>query len=406
MRILFISQLFDPEYSIKGAALMKNWADKGHEVEVLTTFPNYPTGKVFDGYKLKLKSIEMRDGVKVVRLWSHISHSKSKLSRALTYISFTLMAFFYSLFTKKPDLIYAYHPQIMTGSIGVFSKIFRKIPFVTDIQDLWPDSLIALGVGEDSIVVKCAGWWCKKIYHYADRIVVLSNGFKEALIDRGVEYSKIAVIYNWCPEEELVEKVIKESNYSLGMTKPFSLVYAGNVGSAQALAYVIDAVSLIPPDLIRFDVYGAGVELELLKKHVERKDIGNVRFMGYVPPSEIFYKLDTADLLLVHLKNQELFKITIPSKTQSSMAIGKPMVIAVEGEANAIVEAAKAGFVAEPCSVESIYSALIFALDNTQLWGEMGKNAREYYLREFSSVVNYKRLDHVLKESVYVDTKR
>src|SRR5690606_28314923 len=108
MRILFISQLFDPEYSIKGLGLMKHWVEQGHEVEVITTFPNYPTGRVFPGYKRKLKQVEVIDGVKVVRLWSHISHSKSKLSRAATYLSYTIAALFYAFFSKKPDVVYAY----------------------------------------------------------------------------------------------------------------------------------------------------------------------------------------------------------------------------------------------------------------------------------------------------------
>ncbi|MDP5131711.1 MAG: hypothetical protein NWQ54_12550, partial [Paraglaciecola sp.] len=173
MRILFISQLFDPEYSIKGLALMQRLVAEGHQVEVLTTYPNYPTGSVFDGYKVKFKQTEEIDGVKIVRLWSHISHSKSKISRAWSYLSFTLMALFAALFSQKPDVVYTYHPQSTTGLIGLLMKLFRGVPFITDVQDLWPDALIATGMHKDSLVIKLISRWCSLVYKHAAQVVVL-----------------------------------------------------------------------------------------------------------------------------------------------------------------------------------------------------------------------------------------
>ncbi len=400
MRILFISQLFDPEYSIKGLALMKHWVEQGHEVEVVTTFPNYPMGKVFENYQLKLKLVENIEGVKVVRLWSYISHSKSKISRALTYISFTLMALVYSFLCKKPDLLYTYHPQSTTGLIGILLKKFKKVPFITDVQDLWPDSLIATGFNKDGAVIKSIGSWCNYIYSQAKAVVVLSNGFKGSLIGRGVDPKKIHLIYNWCPEESRINDILLSNNYKLNSDLPAQLIYAGNLGVAQSLVGLIDAVGNLPASDIELQIYGNGVEKENLEAHVANFCYKNIFFKGYLPPSDIFNVLVLSDILAVHLRDEDLFKITIPSKTQSSMALNKPLLMAVGGEANTIVEHAAAGVTALPDSQSSIQKALIDFLAQPKEWGSMGDNARQCYLENFSIASNYNKIDLLLEEIV------
>ena len=397
MRILFVSQLFDPEYSIKGLGLMKHWVDKGHEVIVVTTFPNYPTGEIFSGYKIKLKEIEIIDGVKVVRLWSHISHSKSKISRASNYISFTLMALFYSIFCKKPDLLYTYHPQATTGLIGVCLKKLKKVPFITDVQDLWPDALAATGLNNDGLIVNLIDRWCRYIYIESKSVVVLSKGFRNSLIDRGVDSDKINLVYNWCPEEERIEEVLSTSGYQYQDNKPVSLVYAGNIGAAQSLKSLIDAVGLLPASSIELKLYGNGIEKEQLESYVIDNGYTNIFFEGYVAPSGIFNVLSQADILAVHLRDEDLFKITIPSKTQSSMAMNKPLLMAVGGEANDIVSFSKSGVSAAPQSVDSITKAIKNLLANSDDWLVMGDNARKFYVDNFSIESNYSRLDAVIE---------
>lgn len=397
MRILFVSQLFDPEYSIKGLALMRHWVAQGHEVEVVTTFPNYPTGKVFPGYKRTFKQIEKIDGVKVVRLWSHISHSKSKLSRAWSYLSFTLMALMYSLFTKKPDVLYAYHPQSTTGLLGIALKKIRGVPFITDVQDLWPDALIATGLKRKGLIIRLLDRCCRSIYQAADKIVVLSEGFKRALVDRGVSDRKIHIVYNWCPEEEKIDRILNSSRYRLDTGRPARLVYAGNIGAAQSLKALIDAVGSLPPSVVGLDIYGGGVEKDDLDAYRKEKGYANVSFKGYVPSSQIFKLLDEADVLAVHLRDDPLFKITIPSKTQSSMAMGKPVLVAVGGEVNEFVERSGSGVTSEPGSVESLRSALSRLLANKDDWTVMGRRARDFYQDNFSTSVNYAKLDRLLQ---------
>ncbi|MEZ2744901.1 glycosyltransferase family 4 protein [Halopseudomonas bauzanensis] len=400
MRILFVSQLFDPEYSIKGLSLMRHWVEQGHEVEVVTTFPNYPTGRVFPGYKRMFKQVEEIDGVRVVRLWSHISHSKSKISRAASYLSFTFMAFMYALFAKKPDVLYAYHPQSTTGLLAVALKKLRGVPFVTDVQDLWPDALIATGLKRRGFAIRLIDNLCRVVYAQAAKVVVLSEGFKKALMDRGVPEGKINVIYNWCPEEARIAEIVVSSSYYINENKPAKLVYAGNIGAAQALKALIDAVGSFPPTTLVFDVYGNGVEKAELESYVYKVGYDNIVFKGYVPSSEIFSVLADADILAVHLRDEHLFKITIPSKTQSSMAVGKPILMAVGGEANEIVERSESGITAEPSSVLAIKAALSKFVNDKSRWKMMGKNSRQFYDNNFSTVANYQKLDTLLMEVV------
>ncbi|WP_233077977.1 glycosyltransferase family 4 protein [Rheinheimera soli] len=400
MKILFISQLFDPEYSIKGLALMKHWVALGYDVEVITTFPNYPKGKVFDGYKVKFKEVKHVDGVKIVRLWSHISHSKSKVSRAATYLSFTFMALFTALFTKKPDLVYTYHPQSTTGIIGFLMLFFRKVPFVTDIQDLWPDALIATGMNKEGMLLKFIDFWCKLIYNKASQIVVLSEGFRHALIARGVCDEKINVVYNWCPEEQRIEAVVSDLTQNTASNGSAKLVYAGNMGAAQSLFALVEAAGGFSDTELSLTMVGGGVEKQKLQDFVVQHGYTNVKIGDYIPSIQVFDFLARADVLVVHLKDDPLFQITIPSKTQSSLAMEKPLLMAVGGEANQLIVDAEAGEVAEPCNVDSIRKAIRVLLSRRSEWSTMGRNARTLYLNKFSSAVGYSKLTEVIIKAV------
>jgi len=400
MRILFISQLFDPEYSIKGMSLMRHWVEQGHDVEVLTTFPNYPTGKLFSGYSIGLRKNEYIDGVKVVRLWSHISHSKSRLSRAFTYLSFTVMALFAALLSKKADLVYTYHPQATTGLIGLAMRSLRGTPFVTDVQDLWPDALVATGMKKDGWLIYLIDRWCRSVYRAADQVVVLSEGFRDTLIKRGVDGSKVNVVYNWCPEEDKVAEIFTADKKLKHPPGAAHVMFAGNMGAAQSLRALIDAAASFPPNLLQLSLYGGGVERDELSRYVLEHGMKNVHINGYVSSSEILAVLNEADILAVHLRDDLLFRITIPSKTQTSMAMGKPILMAVGGEANDLIKKSGAGNTAEPGDVESIKRAMHEFIDKRSEWGGQGQKARDFYLRYFAAIVNYKKLDAVLAKVV------
>ena len=399
MRLLFISQIFDPEYSIKGISLMQRLAAEGHDVEVLTTFPNYPTGKLFPEFTLKLKQVDQFEGIKVTRLWSYISHSKSKISRATSYISFSLFAIFTAFFSRKPDLIYAYHPQFTTGLIGLLMRTFRGVPYITDVQDIWPDALIATGMKKNSLILKFINFWCLVIYKYASRIVVLSDGFKNTLIDRGAAEEKIDVIYNWCPDEKKINQLSTSKANIFDKECVASFIYAGNIGSAQSLKTLIKALGSKDKTDFTLSIIGDGIEKKSLKNYVANKEFSNIIFRDYVAPEKIYEVLNTADVLVVHLKDDPLFKITIPSKTQSSMAMAKPLLMVVGGEANQIIVNANAGEVAEPENLIEIANAAKKLLIKKDQWTQLGRNSKKFYDNNFSMEVNYKKLANVIRKA-------
>ena len=396
MRILFISQLFDPEYSIKGLGFLQEMQKQGFEVDVITTFPNYPTGKIFPGYKVKPWQIEMHDGVRVIRVFSYISHSRSKLSRALNYASFMVSAFLAAAIIRKPDVIYAYHPQLTTGLIA---SVFKKVsitPFITDVQDLWPDALAATGTQSKGLVYSAINKICNFVYKTSTRIVVLSDGYKNALIDRGVPADKIVVVYNWHADESVTIDGREERLLPQGFDHTF--VYAGNLGAAQSLKNVISAFSNSAERSVCLVVIGSGVEEDELISHARTIGAKNIFFLGYVSSQKIKKYLSQADVLVVHLRDESLFKITIPSKIQAYLSSQKPILMAVGGEANQIICDAGAGVSAEPDNILSIESAIIELLSRRNEWEEMGRNGRRFYEIEMSRGRGVSKIVSLLKD--------
>jgi colanic acid biosynthesis glycosyl transferase WcaI len=200
MRILILSQWFDPEPTFKGLAFARELVRRGHEVEVLTGFPNYPGGEVYPGFRVRPWQRERVGDISVLRVPLYPSHGRSVPGRLANYGSFALSASIGSAFVKRPDVIYVYHPPGTIGLPAIIARVFRRAPVVYDVQDLWPDTVAATGTLTHSTVLRLLGRWCRLVYRNADRLVVLSPGFKTALMERGVPESKIDVIYNWCDE--------------------------------------------------------------------------------------------------------------------------------------------------------------------------------------------------------------
>lgn len=404
MRILLLSQIFDPEPNIKGLVFAKALQAAGHEVEVLTGFPNYPGGKIYPGYRVKWLHREIMDGIKVTRVPLYPDHSISKWGRIFNYGSFAFTSCLYGLFmAKKFDVIYTYTPPMTTAMSAAIISFFRRTPFVYDIQDIWPDTLRATGfvLGERllGVIDRC----CKFLYKRAAHIVGISPGFKAKLLDRGVPEQKISVIHNWCDEAALNSQHEIDVK-ALGLADRFNVVFAGNMGKAQALDNVILAAKQVATvnTQIQFVFVGGGIEVERLRQMVSDQAIPNVIFLPRMPMTEIGAVLKAADVLLVHLKNDPLFEITIPSKTQAYMAIGKPILMAVKGNAAELVEQAKAGLCAIPEDQNSIAEMILqmAALSKEQLQA-MGNNGREYYAKHLSLQAGVDQTMRILQQVVH-----
>jgi colanic acid biosynthesis glycosyl transferase WcaI len=381
-RILFITQWFDPEPTIKGLIFAQALLRLGFEVEVVTGFPNYPGGKIYPGYKISVLKREFVDGVHITRLPLYPSHSGSAAGRIANYVSFGVSALIYCLFAaRRPDVVYAYHPPLTVGIIAALIRLFRRIPVVCDVQDIWPDTLRTTGMFSSRtglrVVSKICGW----VYRTVDHLVVLSPGFKRLLIERGVPGEKIDVIYNWCNEVALQAPTASVPR-EFPKNDMFRILYAGNIGKAQALHAVLDAAKLLEtkaPNIV-FIFLGQGVELHRLQLRAKAEKLSNILFLSGVPMSEVGAILRSADALLVHLKKDPLFEITIPSKTQAYMAIGKPILMAVNGDAAQLVIEGGCGIVAESENASAIAAAAetLAACDAGRL-RSMSERAKRFY---------------------------
>lgn len=387
MKILLLTQWFDPEPTFKGLAFAKELKRQGHDVQVLTGFPNYPGGKIYEGYKLKLYQREEIEGISILRVALYPNHDSSALRRILNYISFAFMAMLFGIFvTKKADVIYAYHPPLTVGLAAILIKFFRRTPIVYDIQDMWPDTLKATGMLNNNKILNFIGSVCKLVYKFVDHIVVLCPGFKQLLIERDVPKEKISVIYNWCDEQGLTQAKPAKLEYQQLMQNKFNIVFAGNMGKAQALDTILEAAKKFKNiQDIQFVFVGGGTETERLKQRSIVENISNAVFIPQMPMTEVGGVLQLSDLLLVHLKKDPLFEITVPSKIQAYMAMGKPVLMAVAGDAAALVQKAECGCIAISEDATSLQQAILKAYHlpaSERL--QMGINAQNFYKQELS----------------------
>lgn len=381
-RVLLLTQWFDPEPTFKGLVFARELVRQGFDVEVVTGFPNYPGGKVYAGYKIKLIQRECIDGVQVTRLPLYLNHGQSAIKRVFNYASFAASALVYGLFmAKRADVMYAYHPPLTVGIAASLIRWVRGIPLVYDIQDMWPDTLRATGMLINPRALALVGRVCDWVYRRVDQLVVLSPGFKRVLVQRGVPESKIDVIYNWADESTLMspEGAVPAA---FPAADRFRVVFAGNIGKAQALDAVLDAAAILQARGSRASLVmlGGGVEVSRLKTRALEMKLGNVVFLPPVPMSEVGTVLAAADVLLVHLRKDPLFEITIPSKTQAYMAVGKPLLMAVNGDAADLVRQANCGLTAESENPQALADAVdALAVRPADELKTMGESASRFY---------------------------
>jgi glycosyltransferase involved in cell wall biosynthesis len=402
MRILLVSQWFTPEPFFKGLPFARALMDRGHDVQVLTGFPNYPGGRLYPGYRLRPLQREVMEGIPVIRVPLYPSHDASSVRRAVNYASFALSAACIGPWAaKKADVAYVYHPPATVALPAMALHWMRRVPFVYDVQDLWPDTLGATGMLRHRAILNLVGRWCSLAYRKAARIVVLSPGFRDALVRRGVPGSKIEVIYNWC-EEDCIRRAPRNEALAdaLGMAGRFNIVFAGTMGKAQALDAVLECAGIVAKrsPKLQFVFVGGGIDVDRLKAIARGKCLSNVLFLARRPVSEIGDLLNLADVLLVHLKDDPLFRITIPSKIQTYLAVGRPILAGVGGDAAALVEKAGAGISCIPERAESIAGAAesMFRMAKGELQA-MGENGRRYYWRELSRDAGVTRFEEIFQ---------
>ena len=364
MKILFIAHYYHPEpgffFAHPFALALK---ERGHQVEVITGYPNYPAGKLQDGYRQKLKMVEWIDGIKVIRVPLFISHDRSSLRRIISYISLSFMQLLVGTFCRfDADIAFVSQGPATIGLPAIWFKFFKKIPFVFQIQDLWPDSLAASGMFSNRLGLKMVHWWCKMVYRQACHIAVIAPGMKKALVERGVPEDKISLVYN-CGNvtDKGVAKVLPSRLEAILSSKKFTILYAGNFGVMQRLQTVVEAASLLQSyEDIQFVLVGNGVEKEKLEKEVEAQGLTNIKFHPFISSAEADLAIQKSCAVLAHLQQNPLFDMTIPSKVQKYLYMGKPIIIAVGHDAaDLVVNLAQAGVAAEPENPKSLANAVL-----------------------------------------------
>jgi colanic acid biosynthesis glycosyl transferase WcaI len=350
MHILFLTDNFPPEGNAPATRTfehVREWVDKGHKVTVITCVPNFPEGKIFEGYKNKWLSKEKIEAINVWRVKTYITANEGFIKRTIDFVSFMLTSLFFGLFVRKVDVVVGTSPQFFTVISAWALAKFKRVPFVFELRDIWPAALIAIGVMRRSWIINILEKLELFLYRQADLIISVTHSFKSELQNRGVSADKIKVVLNGVDLERY--NPLKEKDESLAdkheLKNKFVIGYIGTHGLAHALENVIKAAELITKeDNIRILFAGGGADRSRLEKIVRERGLKNIVMIPRQPKEKMPQVWSLCDISLVHLKDSPVYKTVIPSKIFESMAMGLPILMAVPiGEATDIIEEYKAG---------------------------------------------------------------
>ena len=409
MKILLLSQYYFPEERTAPLNLYNMSIDlikMGHTVMVLTGIPNHPYGKYYQGYKLKLLQKEIVEGVEIFRVPIYPDHSMSILKRMIGYFSFSLSALFIGSFIlrdKKVDIIFSYLPPLTVGIPARILSITKKAPIVYWMTDLWPENLLATGkkLGRFSIyLIRLVENW---VYSTGKRVTVNSEGFIPNLINKKVEMNKLDVISDYAdPKIFYPMKYNDDLAMKYKLKNKFIIMYAGNIGKVQGIHHLINAAGKFQKNSnIHLVLIGDGTELNILKKLVSEKQITNVSFISKKPMNKISQYLALADVLILHLIENEVFKMQMPSKLIAYMAVQKPILCAFEGTAAKIVKNTNSGITCKSSDEDEIFFQMKKMLEmDRSILDEMGRNARSTYLEKFTREIQNTNVEKILYDAI------
>ena len=389
MDILFLTDNFPPETNAPASRTYehaKRWVRAGHRVTVLTSFPNFPDGKIFPSYKNRLRQREMIDGIEVIRIWTYITANEGSIKRALDQLSFGIGLIFAGLFAPRPHVVVGTSPQFFTVVGGfVLSRLISR-PFVFELRDLWPDSITAVGAMRESFVIRRLRQLEYYLYHHSNRIVSVTHSFKNVLVGKGVPAGKIEVIPNgvdletYHPGDKPINLVAKWK-----VEGKFVAAYVGTIGMAHGLGTVLKAAEKLKARTdIAFLLVGTGAEQAALTQRCKDTGLENVIFVGSVSKVEVLEYWKLCDVALVLLRDSPLFAYVIPSKMFEAMGMERPIILGVRGESRSILEAAQAGISITPEDSGELVDAVVKLADNPALCMQLGKAGREFASREFN----------------------
>lgn len=392
VHILFFTDNFPPETNAPASRTFEHareWVRNGHEVTIITCVPNFPKGKIFPGYRNKLWQSEIIEGIRTIRVWSYVTSNDGFAKRIADYASYMVTGFFASFFVRRVDVVIGTSPQFFTVLGAWAAAATRRVPFVFELRDLWPESIRAVSAMHDSRTLDLLERVELFLYRRARGIVSVTRSFKRNLIDRGIPGEKISVVTNGVdtslfspmPKDERLER-------EFDLRGCFVAGYIGTHGMAHALDTVLDAARLLSDDPeaenIRILMVGDGALRDQLMRRARAEGLHNVLFIGSVSKAEVVRYWSLLDTSIIHLKRTALFKSVIPSKLFECMAMGIPILHGVEGESAEIVVENGVGLTFEPENPVALAQSIKKLAQNGELRASMssrGPQAASVYDR-------------------------
>ncbi len=382
MHILFLTDNFPPESNAPASRTFEHcreWVRAGHQVTVITCAPNFPKGKVFEGYRNWLWQHEVMAGIKVIRVVTYITANEGFAKRILDYQSFMLSATLAAPFVRSVDLVVGTSPQFFTACAAYMVSRMKRIPFVFELRDMWPESLKAVGVMNDSAAIRILERIEMFLYRKAARIVTVTHAFKDTLIRRGIDGTKVDVVTNgvdlshFAPQAKDAELV-----QQLGLQGMFVAGYIGTHGMAHALETLLEAALTLQKtpgaENVRFLFLGDGARKQDLETQARAMGLGNVLFLDSVTKDQVVRYWSLLDVSVIHLRKKDLFATVIPSKLFECMGMGLPVLHGVAGESADIVRREQLGEVFESESVQQLLAGLMRMRDQSDTFSNYQSN--------------------------------
>lgn len=407
MKILFLSHYFPPEVNAPASRThehARRWVADGHRVTVITGVPNHPRGQMFPGYRNRWLQIEEIDGIRVIRTWMYITPNEGFVKRTLNYILFAITAVLACFRAERPDVVVATSPQFFCGLAGAVVALLKRRPFVLELRDLWPESIIALGALENTSAIRFLEWIETRLYRRADAIVVNTRAFIDHVVGRGVSRSQIELVYNGVDlalfhplpkDEELLE--------FHNLADKFVVAYIGTLGMAHGLMTILDAAEKMryEPNIV-FVLIGDGADRERLRCEIEKRGLENVRMLGLRPHTEIPTWIASCDVMLAMLRDLAVFETVIPSKIFEYMAQERPVVLAApKGECRELLDLNQAGFTIEPEDPDALVEVIEKIRNSPEQASNTAQAGRALVDRDFVRDDQARRMLEFLTKTVH-----
>ena len=408
MRILYLSQYFPPEAGAtqtRAYEMASNFVRLGHQVTMLAEVPNHPSGIIPPEYKGKYFERANLDGIEVIRVWVKASPTKNFRNRMLFYLTFMINAAIAGLFMARGhfDLVYATSPPLFVGGAALAISGLRRIPLVFEVRDLWPESAVALGEISNRRAIAWSTRLEEACYRKARAVVVVTQGIRQRLVERGIPPEKIFWIPNGANTDlfQFRPESRQKIRLELGLDDKFVAIYAGIHGVAQGLECIVDAARIAQSSSdIHFLMIGDGPKKAEIKTLANQYKLKNLTLLPEQPREHIVDYLSAADIALIPLRNLDLFKGALPSKMFDAWACQRPILLSVDGEARNILEMCSGGIFIPPEDPNELLNSLIKLKDSPQALQDMGTAGRIFTEQHYSRKALAEQLSAVLKNLV------